>query len=104
MIAFFISDLYSRFGVKKIVFFNSFDLINFLIVFNCETELTPLLITFFGRFSVLFVNDKKITSLISFKYFRFLKKIGPIIIFIPKFFNSIADCKVLFGSEPESLG
>ena len=40
---------------------------NFFIVLNCDVELIPAEITFFGRSKVLFVNDKKVKSFISSK-------------------------------------
>ena len=54
-------------GVKKIVLLMLFVSKNFLIVLNCDLELIPAEITFFGRSSVLFVNDKKVKSFNSSK-------------------------------------
>ena len=49
------------------------------------------------------VKDKKITSSTSSRYNKLLKKIGPIKIFIPLFFNSKADSPIMiFGFLEES--
>ena len=53
--------------VKNIGLFILLFSINFFMVLNWEVELIPAEITFFGRSNVLFVNDKKVISLISSK-------------------------------------
>ena len=62
-IAFSISFLKLTSGVKKIVFFISFNSINFLIAFNCEVALIPALIIFLEKLSFLFVRAKNVSSL-----------------------------------------